>query len=86
MILAGTLSPLPNPENHNAIKLDERVDSVGTEIEDDQTIATINFSLEKQKLLRNEMAKDPSKKLIQEIVHQGWPVIIRDVSVDIRSY
>ena len=49
MTLADTLSRLPNPENKKAIKIDERVDSIGTEAEDDQSIAVINISMENRK-------------------------------------
>ena len=86
MILVDTPSRLTNPENNKAIALDERVDSVGTEVEDDQTIAMNSLSLEKQKLLRNETARDPSVNFIKEIMYQAWPDIIRDVPADIWSY
>ena len=67
MIIADTLSRLSNPENNKAIKFEERVDSVS--VEDDQTVAMINFVVKKQKLLRKEPAMDPSINLIKEIVH-----------------
>ena len=60
MVLADTLSRLPNPENHGDIKLDERIDGIDAEIEDPErhTVAIINFSYEKQDALRTETAKD----------------------------
>ena len=58
----------PNPENNKGIKLNERVDSIRNEVGDDQTIALINFSIEKQKLLCDKTARDPSMNLIKEIV------------------
>ena len=87
MILADVLSRLPNPENNNTVELDERIDGITTEDDDGHaTIAAINFSAEKQIMLRNETARDKTLNLVKEIIFQGWPETIRDVPTDIRPY
>lgn len=60
MILADTLSRLPNPENNKDIELDERIDGLDAEFEDTEhhTVAIVNFSPNKQEALRTESAKD----------------------------
>uniref|UniRef100_A0A8C2EQ68 Gypsy retrotransposon integrase-like protein 1 n=1 Tax=Cyprinus carpio TaxID=7962 RepID=A0A8C2EQ68_CYPCA len=88
MILADTLSRLPNPENNEDIELDERIDGLDTEFEDPEhhTVAIVNFSPNKQESLRMETAKDPKLSALKEIIHQGWPDRIQDLPKDLRSY
>lgn len=61
MVLADTLSRLPNPENHGDIELDERIDGIDAKIEDPgkQTVAILNCSPGKQTALCREAAEDP---------------------------
>ena len=61
MVLADTLSRLPNPDNNVEIELDVRVDGMDLAIDDPQcqTIALINFPPHKRQLLRDETTQDP---------------------------
>ncbi len=88
MILADTLSRLPNPENNKDIELDERIDGLDAEFEDTEhhTVAIVNFSPNKQEALRTESAKDLKLSALKEIIHQGWPDKIQDLPKDLRSY
>ncbi|KAL0148840.1 hypothetical protein M9458_055849 [Cirrhinus mrigala] len=88
MILADTLSRLPNPENNEDIELDERIDGLDAEFEDPEhhTVAIKNFSPNKQEALRTETAKDPKLSALKEIIHQGWPDRIQDLPKDLRNY
>ena len=56
MVLADTLSRLPNPENNSEIELDLRVDGIDLVIDNPEykTIALINFPPHKRQLLRDE--------------------------------
>ena len=62
MVLADTLSRLPNPENNAEIELDVRVDGIDLVIDDPQckTIALINFPPHKRQLLRDETTQRSS--------------------------
>ena len=61
MILADTLSRLPNPINNDDVDLDVRVDGLALEDEVPAhlTIALINFPTAKQQLLKDETWRDP---------------------------
>ena len=71
MVLADTLSRLPNPENNAEIELDVRVDGIDLVIDDPQckTIALINFPPHNRQLLRDETTQDPLLNELQSIVH-----------------
>ena len=71
MVLADTLSRLPNPENNTEIELDVRVDGIDLVIDDSQCkmIALINFPPHKRQLLRDETTQDPLLNELQSIVH-----------------
>lgn len=86
MVLADTLSRLPNPENDGDIELDERIDGIETEFEDPEkhTIAIVNFSPEKQNALCDQTADDPKLRALIELIHQGWPENIKDLPKDLR--
>lgn len=88
MVLADTLSRLPNPENDGDIELDERIDGIDTEFEDPErhTIAIINFSPPKQDALRSQTADDPKLNALREFIHQGWPENIKELPTDLRPY
>lgn len=88
MIIADTLSRLPNPENNSQIELDERIDGIDAEIDDPshQTIAIINFSLEKQQLLRSETTNDQTLNALKEVIYHGWPERVKDLPANLRSY
>ena len=85
MALADTLSCLPNPQKNAEIHLDERVDGIDTHI-DYVNISIINFSTEKQAMLREETVKDAKLNSLKEIIYQGWPENIRDLPTDLRPY
>lgn len=80
MILADTLSRLPNPENNTDIDLDEQVDAT------DVTTAMINFSEQKQTKLREETIKDPTLCAVRDLVYNGWPEHIKDLPNPARPY
>ena len=88
MVLADTLSRLPNPENNAEIELDLRVDGIDLVIDDPEckTIALINFPPHKRQLLRDETTHDPLLNELQSIVHAGWPETIKELPTDIRPY
>ncbi|KAL6486114.1 hypothetical protein MHYP_G00055060 [Metynnis hypsauchen] len=88
MVLADTLSRLPNPENKGDIELDERIDGIETEFEDPEkhTISIINFSPEKQDALCSQTDDDPKLNMLKELIHQGWPESIKDIHKDLRPY
>ena len=88
MVLADTLSRLPNPENNAEIELDVRVDGIDLVIDDPEckTIALINFPPHKRQLLRDETTQDPLLNELQSIVHTGWPDTIKELPTDIRPY
>ena len=76
MVLADTLSRLPNPENNAEIELDLRVDGIDLVIDDPEckTIALINFPPHKRQLLRDETTHDPLLNELQSRMarhHQG---------------
>ena len=75
MILADSLSRLPNPINNDDVGLDGRVDGLALEAEDPQhlTIALINFPTAKQQLLKDEILRDPVLNALKEVIYTGWP-------------
>uniref|UniRef100_A0A8C7WXQ6 Gypsy retrotransposon integrase-like protein 1 n=1 Tax=Oryzias sinensis TaxID=183150 RepID=A0A8C7WXQ6_9TELE len=88
MVLADTLSRLPNPENSSEIELDERIDGLIFEPEDPEmyTIALINFSPDKQNTLRAETSKDLKLSALKEVILQGWPEKIQDLPKHLRAF
>ena len=70
MILADTLSRLPNPIINDDVHLDVRVDGLALEAEDPQhvTIALINFSTAKQQLLKDETLREPVLNALKEVI------------------
>lgn len=87
MVLADTLSRLPNPENNGDIEFDERIDGVELEMEDPElyTVALIHFSPEKQDVLRTETAKDLRLSALRELIMGGWPEEIKDLPKDLHA-
>ena len=88
MILAGTLSRLPNPINNDDVDLDVRVDGLALEAEDPQhvTIALINFPAAKQQLLNDETLRDPVLNALKEVIYNGWPDNVKELPSDLRAY
>ena len=88
MILADTLSRLPNPINKNDVDLDVRVDGLALEADDPQnlTIALINFPTAKQQLWKEETLRDPIFNGLREVIYRGWPENVKELPTDLRAY
>ena len=88
MVLADTLSRIPNPNNNTEIDLDLRVDGINVLIDGPKykVIALINFPPYKQELLREETTKDTVLNHLKEIVHSGWPEAMKSLPEDLRPY
>ena len=85
MILADTLSCLPNPIINDDVDMDVRVDGLALEAEDPQhlTIALINFPTAKQQLLNAETLRDPVLNALKEIIYKGWPDNVKELPSDL---
>ena len=79
--LADALSRLSNPDNSSEITLESCISGVSIE-----NIALINFSSTKRQQLKTNTSSDPILSQIKEIIFQGWPEKITDLSPDIRPY
>ena len=88
MILADTLSRLPNPINKNDVDLDVRVDGLALEADDPQnlTIALINFPTAKQQLWKEETLRDLILNGLREVIYRGWPENVKELPTDLRAY
>ena len=88
MVLADTLSRLPNPENNANIELDVQVAGIDLVIDDPECkmIALINFPPHKRQLLRDETTQYPLLNELHSIVHAEWPDTIKELPTEIRSY
>ena len=85
MVLADTLSRLPNAHNRSEVELDVRVDGIDASYSK-QSISLINFSADKQKQLRDETTSDPVLNQLKEVIHTGWPETIKELPTDLRSF
>ena len=87
MILADTLSRLPNPINNDDVDMDVRVDGLALEAEDPQhlTIELINFPTAKQQFLNAETLRDPVLNALKEIIYNGWPGNVKELPSDMRQ-
>ena len=88
MILADTLSRLPNPINNHDVDLDVRVDGLALAAEEPQhvTIALVNFPAAKQQLLKDETLRDPVLNALKEVIYNGWPDTVKELPSDLRAY
>ena len=88
MILADTVSCLPNPDNNDEIQLDARVDGIEEDIEDPSniTLAIINFSTPKQQVIQEKLTRDPSMSELKEFIVQGWPSNIKELPAHLLPY
>ena len=86
MILADTLSRLPNPINNNDVDLDVRIGGLALEVEDPEhlTIALINFPTAKQQLLTDETLRSCPQAL-KEVIYNGWPDNVKELPSDLRA-
>ena len=81
MILADTLSRLPNLINNYDVDLDVRVDVLALEADDTQhlTIALINFPTAKRQLLKDETLRDSVLNELKKIIYTGWSDNAKDL-------
>ena len=87
MVLADTLSRLPNPYNNSDIPLDITVDEISSDdIDDHHHMDLINFSTAKCDQLRESTSTDTTLRGLQQIVYQGWPDKISDLPQELRPY
>ncbi len=88
MVLADTLSRLPNPKEHKEIPLDVQVHTMDLEVEDPEglTVALINFRKEKEDQLREETKKDPVLNSLAELIYVGWPNAMKELPTSLRPY
>ena len=89
MILADTLSRLPDPKTRGEVDLDIRIDTiVDIDIHTDVMckIAMINFGSDKKRSIIEETLKDKSLNALKEVVYNGWPDSIKELPCDIRQY
>ena len=86
MLLADTLSRLPNPDNNEEVQLDLKVDAVTGPQDDEIELALINFSTQKRKALVEETQKDPVLRELMSIIYMGWPDSIKQLPTDLRPY
>ena len=85
MVLADTLSRLPNAHNRSEVELDVQVEGIDAS-DSEQSISLINFSADKQKQLRDETTSDPVLNQLKEVIHTGWPETIKELPTDLRSF
>ena len=85
MIIADTLSRLPNTEKNAEIALDVTVDDILTDENDERlhNMDLINFSTAKRVQLKELSASDHT---MQQMVYSGWPYTIKEVPQDLRPY
>lgn len=88
MILADALSRLPNEENKGSFDLDNRIDFIDIEINTAKLVevAMINLGSEKKKSIKEETPQDPVLNALKELVYNGWPNNIKELSPELRSY
>ncbi len=86
MILADTLSRLPNPENSEDVQLDVRVDGVDMHDVDDCSIDLVNFGTSKRDELKTATCADPVLNMLKEVVLTGWPDDIKSLTPSLRPY
>ncbi|XP_046547827.1 uncharacterized protein K02A2.6-like [Haliotis rubra] len=86
MVLADTLSRLPNTDDYTEILLDVRVDGVDMHDIYDLNIDLINFGTTKKHQLKAETSAYPTLNMLREIIHTGWPEKVKSVTPVLRSY
>ena len=79
ILLADTLTHMPNPKNNAEITLDMRVDTI-------MEMAMINFSPHKQNQLRQETACDPVVQQLKQIILTAWLESSKDLPNGLRPY
>jgi hypothetical protein len=72
--LADILSTLPNPHNQEDTKPYVKV------------FALLKFSTTRTQSLKEETQKDPVLNALKEVIHIGWPNIIKELPTDLRCF
>nr|XP_039263214.1 uncharacterized protein K02A2.6-like [Styela clava] len=85
MILADTLSRLPNTKKSDDIELDSRIESIICESLNVE-IDMLNFSFNKQAQIREETLCDPVLKSLCQMIYEGWPDEIKEVPSALRDF
>lgn len=80
MIIADTLSRLPNPSKTEEIPLDHRVDQVQVQMD------LLNFSPARQDNIREETLRDTTLKTLSQVIFTGWPDDIKALPTCIRDF
>ena len=75
MVLADTLSRLPNRERNEEIELDVWIDSTD--------IHLMNFAQPLQQQMREETGRDPVLQGVAKVIHAGWPDRISELPTNI---
>ena len=88
MVLADSLSRLPDPATRSDVHLDVKVEELemGEVDKEYVSIALINFATEKQQKLREETNKDPMLRELMSVIHVGWPESISNLATDLRVF
>ena len=83
LVLADTLSRLPNEAKSGDVEVDHRVDSI---VIDDISLDLINFSPVKQTEIREETARDPVLRSLLQTIYSGWPDKMQELPKPLREY
>lgn len=92
MIIADTLSRLPNQKNKELVELDARVHSMVTQQEisfDEVDMVQQDFcycSTQKKVEIRTETANEPSLLALTSLIRNGWPESIKEIPSNLRQY
>ena len=89
MILSDTLSRLPNTQKCEEVPIDLHVEELYLS-EKDESIQVemdlINFGTNKQEALRRETDRDPTLRALMQVINEGWPDTIKELTQDLRPY
>ena len=86
MVLADTLSRLPNTKKDHELELDNRVDTILTEDISNSAIDVINFSPVKQNSIREETTRDPILNRLAELIYTGWPEARNELPTNLKEF
>ena len=86
MVLADTLSRLPNRKNNEAIELHTTVNEISSEDTVNIEIDLINFGTTKRNQLKTETTNDPILNTLKETILTGWSDDIKAIPAIVRSF
>jgi transposase InsO family protein len=84
MVLADTLSRLPNPANNEEMQL-EYINTIKQD-QDNISMDLMSFSTTKQEEIRQETQRDQDLSALAQVIFSGWPERIQDVPNQLREY